>query len=35
LDLAPGAELLGWDITALGLPHAQLPFERGSFSAAH
>ena len=31
LDLAPGAELLGWDITALGLPHAQLPFERGSF----
>ena len=31
LDLAPGAELLGWDITALGLPHADLPFERGSF----
>lgn len=31
LDLTPGAELLGWDITALGLPHAQLPFERGSF----
>ena len=31
LNLAPGAELVGWDITALGLPHAQLPFERGSF----
>lgn len=31
LDLAPGAELVGWDITALGLPHAQQPFERGSF----
>lgn len=31
LNLAPGAEMLGWDITALGLPHAQLPFERGSF----
>ena len=31
MDLKPGAELLGWDITALGLPHAKLPFERGSF----
>ena len=31
LDLAPGAELLGWDITALGLPGANLPFEQGSF----
>ena len=30
-ELAPGAELLGWDITALGLPHANQPFERGSF----
>jgi urease accessory protein len=28
-DLAPGAEMLGWDITALGLPHANLPFVRG------
>ena len=28
-ELAPGAELLGWDITALGLPHADQPFERG------
>ena len=31
-ELAPGAELLGWDITALGLPTANLPFEQGSFS---
>jgi urease accessory protein len=31
-DLASGAELMGWDITALGLPMAQLPFERGTFS---
>ncbi len=31
LDLAPGAECMGWDLTALGLPHADLPFERGSF----
>jgi len=29
MDLAPGAEVMGWDITALGLPHADLPFERG------
>jgi len=31
LQLAPQAELIGWDITALGLPHANLPFEQGSF----
>ncbi|MCX7234807.1 MAG: urease accessory protein UreD, partial [Burkholderiales bacterium] len=31
LDLAPSSEILGWDITALGLPHAQQTFERGSF----
>lgn len=30
--LAPGAELLGWDVTALGLPAADQPFERGYFS---
>ena len=30
-ELAPGAELLGWDITALGLPHADQPFARGSY----
>lgn len=32
MDLAPGAELLGWDITALGLPHANQPFTRGRFT---
>lgn len=30
-DLAPGAELIGWDLTALGLPHAGQPYERGTF----
>ena len=29
--LAPTAEMMTWDITALGLPHAQQPFERGTF----
>ena len=28
---APGAEMIGWDITALGLPHASQPFSKGSF----
>jgi urease accessory protein len=32
MELRPGAELLGWDITALGLPHAQLPFLHGHLS---
>ncbi len=31
-ELAPGAELMGWDVTALGLPAAQLPFRHGSFT---
>lgn len=31
-DLAPGAEMLGWDITVLGLPHADLPFVQGRFT---
>jgi len=31
LSLGPQAEFIGWDITALGLPGAGLPFERGSF----
>ena len=31
LDLAPGAELMGWDVTALGLPSANQPFTQGSF----
>ena len=30
LELAAGAEMLGWDVAALGLPQAQQPFERGS-----
>ena len=29
--LAPGSELMTWDITALGLPAADLPFEQGLF----
>ena len=29
LNLAPGAELMGWDVTALGLPHADQPFVKG------
>ena len=28
---APSAELLGWDVTALGLPEAQQPFVAGQF----
>ncbi len=31
LELAPGAEALGWDVLALGLPAAGDPFVRGSF----
>ena len=31
LSLAPQAELLGWDVTAFGLPLAQQPFETGQF----
>ena len=31
LNLVPGAELLGWDVTALGLPLAAKPFESGHF----
>jgi urease accessory protein len=30
-SLAEGAELLGWDVTAFGLPSAQQPFVQGSF----
>jgi urease accessory protein len=30
-DLAPGAEMIGWDVLALGLPAAGAPFQRGSF----
>lgn len=31
LDLTPGAECLGWDLLALGLPAAGEAFDRGSF----
>ena len=31
LELAAGAELIGWDITSLGLPSAQQPFVQGQF----
>jgi urease accessory protein len=30
MELAPGAEVIGWDLCALGLPAAGLPFLRGS-----
>jgi len=30
MDLAPGAEFMGWDVTALGLPEAGQPFVTGS-----
>jgi urease accessory protein len=30
LALAPGAEAIGWDVVALGLPESMLPFDRGS-----
>ncbi len=32
LDLAPGAEMMGWDLLALGLPASNAPFDRGSFT---
>lgn len=31
IDLAPDAQLITWDITALGLPHADAPFDTGRF----
>jgi urease accessory protein len=31
-ELAPGAESIGWDVLALGLPASGRPFERGSFT---
>jgi urease accessory protein len=31
MSIAPEAELIGWDITALGLPQAHQPFEAGQF----
>jgi urease accessory protein len=32
LCLAPQAEFIGWDVTALGLPNANAPFVQGSFT---
>jgi urease accessory protein len=32
LHLAPTAEMIGWDVTALGLPNANLPFDVGTFT---
>lgn len=31
LDLTPGAEALGWDVLALGLPAGREPFDHGEF----
>ena len=30
-ELAPGAQMLGWDVLALGLPAANAPFDAGRF----
>ena len=32
LDLQPGAEMMGWDLLALGLPASNSPFDSGSFT---
>jgi urease accessory protein len=32
IELADDAETIGWDVTALGLPASQQPFERGRFA---
>ena len=31
LELAAQTEFMGWDVTALGLPHANQPFEAGTY----
>ena len=31
-ELAPGAEMIGWDVTALGLPESERPFDAGRFT---
>jgi urease accessory protein len=33
-ELEPGAEMIGWDLLALGLPASGQPFDRGSFTQA-
>ncbi len=32
MNIAPSAEMIGWDVAALGLPNANLPFELGTFT---
>ncbi len=32
VTLAEGAEMIGWDVCALGLPNARQPFDRGSLT---
>ncbi len=32
LDLQPGAEMMGWDLLALGLPASNAPFDSGRFT---
>jgi urease accessory protein len=32
LNLAPGAEMMGWDLLALGLPASNAPFDSGCFT---
>ena len=31
-ELAPGSETIGWDVTALGLPESDRPFDAGRFT---
>jgi urease accessory protein len=31
IEAEAGAEMIGWDVTALGLPNANQPFERGTY----
>ena len=31
-ELAQGAEMIGWDVTALGLPESERPFDAGRFT---
>jgi len=31
-ELAAGAEMIGWDVTALGLPESERPFDAGRFT---
>jgi urease accessory protein len=31
-ELEPGAEMIGWDLLALGLPSSEQPFERGRYT---